>query len=171
MSELAASTTGPPPEGMMRFSSGVLGCLAGAQNDHAASYHPNSECWYKALEANATDVDSSKDTTELLNVAQDDVLARPKVVHRTYPPTADARTECTIISFIKKSVVLNQTFMNIFNAKLGLLVGSLARHHRAEEPSGSEARCIKGWRILSSWHQKVKVDIGAYTNSGSLVRV
>ena len=131
----------------------------------------NNLCRYKALGANATDADGSKDTTEFLNIAQDDVLAWPEVVHRTYPPTADARMESTIIPFVKKSVAVNQTFMNIFNVKLGLPEGALGRYHRVGEPSGSEARCIKSLANPEQLAPDLKVAIGAHTDFGSLVCV
>ena len=111
-----------------------------------------------------------KDTVEFINIAQDDVLAWPGFVHRTYPSAVNERMESTIIPFVKKSVAVNETVLGIFNAQLGLPEGTLSKFHRVEEPSGSEARCIKNPPKPEQPAQDLKVAIGAHTDFGSLVR-
>lgn len=108
---------------------------------------------------------------EFINVAQDDALAYPGFVHRTYPSTVNARMESTIIPFVKKSIAVNETVLSIFNAKLGLPEGTLAKFHRTDEPSGSEARCIKNPPKPEQPEQlqDPKAALGSHTDFGSLV--
>lgn len=122
---------------------------------------------YKAAGANATDEYGNLDTVEFINVAKDDALAYPRVVHRTYPPTVNARMEGTIQPFIAKSLGVNNTLLDIFNDRLGLPKGTLARKHLREEPSGSESRCIKN--PPKPIATEPKTAIGAHTDFGSLV--
>lgn len=125
---------------------------------------------YKAAGANATDASGVKDTVEFINISQDDVLAYPQFVHRTYPSTVNARMQSTIIPFVTKSVAVNETVLSIFNAKLGLPQGTLAQLHRLDVPSNSEARCIKNPpKPELQPAADPKVAIGAHTDFGSLV--
>ena len=80
---------------------------------------------------------------EFINVAKDDALAWPKVARRSYPSATEARMESTIAPFIRKSLSVNYTLMEVFNERLGLPKGTLAERHDLKEFSGSEARCIK----------------------------
>ncbi|KAH8082843.1 Clavaminate synthase-like protein [Cristinia sonorae] len=126
MFDMGAETMALPFEEKMRFEQGDEGMSHG----------------YKAAGANATDATGDKDTVEFINIAQDDVLAYPQFVHRTYPSTVNARMESTIIPFVKKSV--------------------------ATSPSGSEARCIKNPPKPEPSTGEIKVAIGAHTDFGSL---
>lgn len=75
--------------------------------------------------------------------------------------------ESTIQPFVRKSVEVNITLIEALNGKLGLPKGVLAERHTLEEPSGSEARCIK-----SPKNQEIsaeKAAIGAHTDFGSMV--
>ena len=111
------------------------------------------------------------DTVEFINVSKDDALAYPNKVHREYPSTVNARMENTIRPFIQKSLEVNNTFIDIFNDKLGLPKGALAQRHKMFEPSGSESRCIKNPpRSGASADNNSKTAIGAHTDFGSLVR-
>jgi len=152
MFQMGAETMALPLEEKLKFEQGDEGMSHG----------------YKAAGANATDASGVKDTVEFINIAQDDVLAYPNFVHRTYPSTVNVRMESTIIPFVKKSAAVNDTVMSIFNAKLGLPEGMLASFHRREKPSGSEARCIKNPPKPEQSAQDLKVAIGSHTDFGSL---
>jgi isopenicillin N synthase-like dioxygenase len=71
--------------------------------------------------------------------------------------------------FVRKSMEVNQTLMDILNDRLGLPPGSLAKLHTPEEHSGSEARCIKKAPASAPEHPD-RAAIGAHTDFGSLVR-
>ena len=124
-------------------------------------------CSYKALGANATDENGSLDNVEFINVAKDDVLAWPRRVRRDYPSTVYSRMESTIVPFVRKSLAINRTFLDVFNARLGLPEGALASRHSVEEYSGSEARCI---RSPPKPKDAFPTAIGAHSDFGSLVR-
>jgi len=98
---------------------------------------------YKALGANAVDERGNVDGSEYINVAQDDILAWPKVIHRTYPRTVNDRMENTIQPFVRKSKEINTVLLRILEKKLGLPEGEFVKRHLEEETSGSETRCIK----------------------------
>lgn len=105
---------------------------------------------------------------EFINIAKDDALAWPKAARRTYPSATSARMESTIAPFVRKSLEVNETLMNIFNGRLGLADGVLAQRHTMEEFSGSEARCIKNPPRPNGMSEEQRA-IGAHTDFGSLV--
>lgn len=72
--------------------------------------------------------------------------------------------QSTITPFVKKSVEINNTLLEVFNAKLGLPAGSLAMRHSAEEYSASEARTIKA----PPGYPAERMAIGAHTDFGTL---
>jgi len=112
--------------------------------------------------------DSRLDAAEFLNVAKDDVLAFPNVVHRTYPGPAAAAIPTVVAPFVRKSLEINNMLLCIFNDRLGLPEGTFGRLHTLEEPSGSEARLIKAPPMPG----KALADtptLGAHTDFGSLV--
>jgi isopenicillin N synthase-like dioxygenase len=108
----------------------------------------------------------NRDTVEFINVSQDDALAWPEAVHRTYPRTVNARMDNTIVPFVKKSRAINIVLLRILEKKLGLPEGALFEKHSDEEPSGSETRCIKS--PPRGPGAKNKAAIGAHTDFGSL---
>lgn len=122
-------------------------------------------CRYKFAGANAVDASGELDTVEFLNVAKDDALAWPTQARRDYPRTANARMESTIVPFVRKSLEVNNTILEIFNDKLGLPAGSLLKRHSMEEFSGSEARITRNGPTTNT----TKVAIGSHTDFGSLV--
>lgn len=71
----------------------------------------------------------------------------------------------TVAPFIRRSLEVNNTILEIFNDKLGLPAGSLVEHHLMEEFSGSEARITKNGPTANT----TKVAIGSHTDFGSLV--
>ncbi|KAF7430927.1 hypothetical protein PC9H_006642 [Pleurotus ostreatus] len=119
---------------------------------------------YKARGQVATDAMGTRDNIEFINVAKDDALAWPKQAHRSYPRTVNARMESTVIPFVRKSMEVNATLLDVFNEKLGLPEGALAKRHSVEEFSGSEARCTKSPPTPT----ETRLGIGAHTDFGSL---
>ena len=108
------------------------------------------------------------DVTEFINVAKDDALAWPEPVHRTYPSTVNARMEAVIKPFVQKSLAVNYKLMEVLGERLGLPKGALEKRHPLEEPSGSEARCIKN-PPKPEGISELQAAIGAHTDFGSLV--
>lgn len=123
---------------------------------------------YKAIGANAVDEQGNLDLAEFINIARDDALSYPKVVHRTYPPPTEARMENTIKPFVARSVYVNDILLDALGKKLGLPANSLSGRHRIDEASGSETRCIKNPPRPSEMSESRSV-IGAHTDFGSLV--
>jgi len=152
MFQMGAETMALPLEEKMKFEQGDEGMSAG----------------YKAAGANATDATGALDTVEFINISKDDVLAWPRVAHRTYPSTVNARMDSTIVPFVRKSLAINETIIDIFNDRLGLPKGALASLHKTDEHSGSEARCIKNPPMPEQTPSDLKVAIGAHTDFGSL---
>ncbi|KAI0323041.1 Clavaminate synthase-like protein [Amylostereum chailletii] len=150
MFAMGAETMDLPLEEKMKFEQGDSGVSFG----------------YKAKGTVATDANGSKDGVEFINVAKDDALSWPKVTHRTYPSTVEARMKSTITPFVRKSVEINTTLIDVFNDKLGLPKGTLVEKHTLYDPSGSEARCIKS--LASDDLPQDNPSIGAHTDFGSL---
>ena len=116
-----------------------------------------------------TDETGAKDSVEFINIAKDDAFAWPAVARRTYPSTVNAHMEDTVVPFIRKSVEVNDTLLEIFNDLLGLPAGTLADKHKASEYSGSEARLIKS-PPRPGGIDEAKAALAAHTDFGSLVR-
>ncbi|CAK5275904.1 unnamed protein product [Mycena citricolor] len=119
---------------------------------------------YKSAGANAVDASGVPDTVEFINIAKDDALAFPRIARRAYPGPVNDRMGDTIRPFVERAMAVNGLLLRIFDAKLGLPVGTLARMHPVEEHSGSEARVIKN-PPAPDWK---RVAIGAHTDFGSL---
>ncbi|KAL1938602.1 hypothetical protein VTO73DRAFT_11417 [Trametes versicolor] len=151
MFEMGAETMKLPLDEKMKYEQGDEGMSFG----------------YKAAGANATDEQGSLDTVEFINVSKDDALAWPGKVHREYPRTVNARMESTIRPFIEKSLGVNYTLLAVLGERLGLPAGALERQHLREEPSGSEARCIKNPPRPDGMSEE-KAALGAHTDFGSL---
>jgi isopenicillin N synthase-like dioxygenase len=122
-------------------------------------------CRYKAAGANAVDATGQPDTVEFINIAKDDALAWPKQARRAYPSSVNAHMAETVTPFVKKSVEINDTVLQIFNDRLGFPPDALKKRHSLAEYSGSETRVIKN---PPSAHTPTKVAIGAHTDFGSL---
>ncbi|KAJ6609558.1 hypothetical protein B0H10DRAFT_1954563 [Mycena sp. CBHHK59/15] len=125
MFEMATETMGLPMVEKMKYEQGDGGMSFG----------------YKAAGANAVDGSGKKDTVQSINISTDDVLAYPQQAHRAYPSTVNAGIARTITPFVRKSLTANDTLLGIFNEKLGLPAGALAKRHALKDYSGSEARC------------------------------
>ncbi|KAI0354635.1 Clavaminate synthase-like protein [Trametes cingulata] len=117
---------------------------------------------YKARGTIATDLNGTRDTVEFLNIAQDDALSWPHPTHRTYPPTVNARMRQVVLPFVRKSMAVNNTLLDIFERLLGLPKGAIAELHATDDLSGSEARVVKTPPNQSS------AGIGAHTDFGTL---
>lgn len=120
---------------------------------------------YKARGTIATDLHGTRDTVEFLNIAQDDALSWPRPTHRIYPPTVNERMKDAVTPFVRKSMAVNNTILDIFERLLGLPRGALADLHTTDKLSGSEARVVKTPPNQSS------VGIGAHTDFGTLVSI
>ncbi|RPD55162.1 Clavaminate synthase-like protein [Lentinus tigrinus ALCF2SS1-6] len=118
----------------------------------------------KAAGTQAIDAKGTRDTTEFLNISQDDALAWPEVIHRTYPDVVIAHMTSTIRPFIEKSLAVNDTLLAVLNSKLGLPRGTLASFHKPEDPSSSLSRCIRAPPCAPN----EKLFIPAHTDYGSL---
>lgn len=69
-----------------------------------------------------------------------------------------------IVPFVRKSLEVNNTILEVFNDKLGLPVDSLLGRHLMEEFSGSETRISKSGPTTST----TKIAVGSHTDFGSL---
>ena len=150
MFAMAAETMALPLSEKMEFDQGDSGISFG----------------YKAAGANAVDEFGNPDTPEFLNIAQDDALAWPGIVHRTYPRTVNARMENTIVPFVKKSKAVNVVLLKILEKKCGLPEGAFLKKHADDEPSASEVRCT----VSPPCKDKDRTAMGAHTDFGSVVR-
>ncbi|KAI0036465.1 Clavaminate synthase-like protein [Vararia minispora EC-137] len=150
MFAVGAETMGLPLNEKMNFTQGTTGNTFG----------------YRSSGSTAVDASGTPGPMEGIGVSKDDALAWPRVVRRTYPSTVDARMESSIIPFVRRSVEINNTLINVFNDKLGLPTGTLAQKHAAHMLSGSEARCLRAPpnQNLSD----IKISLGAHTDYGSL---
>jgi isopenicillin N synthase-like dioxygenase len=172
MLELGAHTMALPFEEKMKFEQGDEGSSFGYINRSyllLKGLNQHFHCRYKFAGANATDASGALDSVEFINVSKDDALAFPAAVHRRYPPTVEERMDSAVRPFVRKSMEVNQTLMDILNDRLGLPQGCLAKLHTPEEHSGSEARCIKK-TPTSAPEPPDRAAIGAHTDFGSLVR-
>jgi hypothetical protein len=104
---------------------------------------------YKAAGANVVDASGTKDNTQFINIATDDALAWPVQARRSYPSTVGARMVTTTVPFVEKSLAVNNTLIDVFDAKLGLPNGTLSRLHPRREFSGSATRCTYNPPILA----------------------
>jgi hypothetical protein len=115
--------------------------------------------------ANAVDASGKLDCAEFINVAKDDALAWPRQALRAYPSTVNARMESTIAPFVRKSLEVTYTLLQIFEYKLGLRAGALLEKHKMEESSESETRVIRTPPCPPDQGQL----LGSHSDFGSLV--
>ena len=118
----------------------------------------------------APELDRLSDASEFMNIAKDDVLAFPQMIHRDYPPTVIAAMTSVVKPFVCKSLEINNTVLRVFSHRLGLPEGSLEALHTRDQQSGSEARLIR----VPPMPGKALADrptIGAHSDFGSLVSV
>lgn len=175
MWEMGAETMNLPLEEKMKYEQGDNGMSFGYAKPQSTVCFPwriirlsSNVFRYKMVGANATDETGSLDTIEGLNIAKDDAIAWPKQARRAYPSTVNARMDSTIIPFVRKSLEVNETLLNVLNDRLCLPKGTLAKRHRLDEYSGSEARLIKN-PAKPGGTSELKVAMGAHTDFGSLV--
>ncbi|KAG6919890.1 hypothetical protein DXG01_015598 [Tephrocybe rancida] len=151
MFDMGAATMKLPVEEKMRFEQGDDGMSFG----------------YKAAGANAVDATGRLDTVEFINVSKDDALAWPKQARRAYPTTVNDRMSTAIAPFVRKSVEINHTLLDVLNDRLGLPPGLLLAKHSINEFSGSEARVIKNPPVPPE-SRDLRLAIGSHTDFGSL---
>ncbi|KAH8112401.1 Clavaminate synthase-like protein [Phellopilus nigrolimitatus] len=123
---------------------------------------------YKAAGSTATDGYGNVDAAEFIDVAKDDALAYPAIVHRTYPSPVNTHMDST------DPTILTNTILSVFEKKLGLPAGVLLSCHADGDPTGTEARVIKtppkvnDAAVSQGVKEKVDVTLGAHTDFGSL---
>ena len=118
--------------------------------------------------ATVIDERGTKDSTETMDVSQDDVLAYPAQVHQAYPPTVGAAMDSTVRPFVRKSMDVSFHILSVMDDKLGLPRGTLAGLSRPEERSGSTVRLIRAPPATSPSGQTF---VSPHTDFGSLVGV
>lgn len=119
---------------------------------------------YKPAGEFMVDKKGTPDIIESMDVAKDDILAFPKVIHRTYPPTVVEHMETTLKPFLNKALDVNMTLISVFEKRLGLPEGALLDYHSREEHSGSVARVLRTPARIP----EDKVSLGSHTDFGSL---
>ncbi|TDL15387.1 Clavaminate synthase-like protein [Rickenella mellea] len=122
---------------------------------------------YKFAGANATDESGNPDTVEFINISADDALSFPTQTHRTYPSTVNEHMDDAIRPFVRKSIEINHTLLDVLGTQLGLANGALSKRHALNEHSGSEARFIFKPPSVAEITEE-KAAIGAHTDFGSL---
>ncbi|TBU22681.1 Clavaminate synthase-like protein [Dichomitus squalens] len=120
---------------------------------------------YKAMGSCVIDEKGTRDTTEAMDVSQDDVLAYPIKVHQAYPVTIGAGIDSTVRPFVVKSMDINLHILSIMDGKLGLLKGTLASLCKPEDQSGSTLRLIRNPPAITPSAQTF---VGAHTDFGAL---
>ncbi|KAI6008604.1 hypothetical protein EDC04DRAFT_2775695, partial [Pisolithus marmoratus] len=106
------------------------------------------------------------DMVESLNIAKDDVLAFPDVVHRTYPSTVSPVIPSVVRPFVCKSLEVNNIILRIFTQRLGLPEGTLEELHRGL-PSDSKTRVTRSPPIPGRDSANRPIS-GAHTDFGSV---
>ncbi|KAF9225088.1 Clavaminate synthase-like protein [Gyrodon lividus] len=151
MFDMGAETMALPLEEKMKFERGGEG----------------QSCGYKYAGSSAVGPSGQADHVEFITVSKDDVLAFPRVVHRTYPVPTTAAMTTALVPFVRKGLDVNYTVLRIFNEKLDLPEGTLERLHDLEEYSGSEARVIRS-PPMPGKATADRATLGAHTDFGSL---
>lgn len=169
MFDMGEETLKLPIGEKMKFEQGDGGRSFGYGRFQLHLGHSQNSLRYKKAGANAVDEFGNLDTVEFVNVSRDDALAFPKSVHRTYPPTVEARMPDTVTPFVKASMEITKVTINILGMKLGLPDGVLDKLHSDEEYTGSETRVIKNPPVGHNGVVKGRVALGAHTDFGSLV--
>ena len=118
--------------------------------------------------ATVVDEKGTKDSTETMDVSQDDVLAYPAQIHQAYPATVGAAMDSTVRPFVRKSMDVSFHILDVMDEKLGLPRGTLAGLSRPEERSGSTLRLIRAPPAISPSGQTF---VSPHTDFGSLVCV
>jgi isopenicillin N synthase-like dioxygenase len=111
------------------------------------------------------DATGQPDTVEFINIAKDDALAWPQQARRAYPSTVGVHMPTAVTPFVKKSIEVNNTLLQIFNDQLKLPPDALLKRHQMKDFSGSETRCIKNPPTPNA---PLKIAIGAHTDFGTL---
>ncbi|KAH7878913.1 Clavaminate synthase-like protein [Lentinula edodes] len=119
---------------------------------------------YKAVGHYIVDAAGNPDPVEGVNVAKDDALSYPKVSRREYPTVINDLMDPIVTPFVEKCVDISNTMIGIFNDKLGLPEGALAKLHGRNDFSASETRTIKAPANLTPG----KLAIGGHTDFGTL---
>lgn len=115
------------------------------------------------------ELDRLSDASESMNIAKDDVLAFPQMVHRDYPPTVTAAMVSVVRPFMCKSLEVIHGVLRVLNDRLGLPEGLLEALHTQYQQCSSEARLS---RVVPAMPRKASADrpmVGVHSDFGSLV--
>ncbi|THH21407.1 hypothetical protein EW146_g128 [Bondarzewia mesenterica] len=121
---------------------------------------------YKASGASATDDTGAPDRIESINISMHDAFSWPTPTYRTYPSTVDARMESTINPFMRKSLEVTYTLLEVLNDRLGLPKGTLVKKNDLNLLSQSEARCMRSAKNLGM--PPDKATLGSHSDFGTL---
>jgi len=150
MFDLGAEVMALPFEEKMKYEQGDSGRSVG----------------YRAPGLSVVDATGEKGTMELINISKNDALAWPERVHCSAYPEPVERAILTVVRpFVKKSLEVNETILDIFNDRLGLPEGYMSQLHPPDEQSGCEARLLRNPPMP---HNVQKRALGAHTDFGSL---
>uniref|UniRef100_A0A8H8CK73 Fe2OG dioxygenase domain-containing protein n=1 Tax=Psilocybe cubensis TaxID=181762 RepID=A0A8H8CK73_PSICU len=119
---------------------------------------------YREAGKKYVDAEGSLDASEYINVAKDDAMAYPRIVHRDYPAPVNRYMQDTIIPFVQTCIEQSKVVMRVFENKLGLPLGTLMALHDPGKTCISEARCIK----VAATPKGTKIALGQHTDYGSL---
>ncbi|KDR67205.1 hypothetical protein GALMADRAFT_80197 [Galerina marginata CBS 339.88] len=123
---------------------------------------------YKPPGANLTDSSGAVDTVEWWNIAKDDILAHPKVIHRAYAPVIN-QNMTELKEFVSASETVARTLLSILNDRLDLPKGFLDGCHSSQDRSTCEATIIKNPGTENPKPvTEAQLAIGAHTDFGSL---
>ncbi|KZT28362.1 Clavaminate synthase-like protein [Neolentinus lepideus HHB14362 ss-1] len=154
---------GPSADVMYALSHQALG-LPLAEKVRLCSDDENGSFGYKAMGASAVDQKGTTDITEFMNISQDDVLAYPDVMHRSYPPLISNAMVHIIRPFVERCVSINKVLLNRLSDRLCLPEGTLCGKHSSGNRSCSELRFLRT-KPCSDGSQ---IALGAHTDFGSL---
>ncbi|KAF9062206.1 Clavaminate synthase-like protein [Rhodocollybia butyracea] len=119
---------------------------------------------YKAIGNYIVDAAGSPDPVEGVDIAKDDALSYPVVSRREYGTPVNDRMKSVVAPFVEKCVSITDTMIDIFNDKLALPKGALAKLHQRNDFSASETRTIRAPANLTPG----KLAIGGHTDFGTL---
>jgi len=150
MFNLGAEVMALPLEEKMKFGQGDSGNSVG----------------YRAAGLTTVDANGEKGTMEFFNVSKNDALVWPEHVHcPAYPELVERAIPTVVQPFVRKSLEVNQTILDIFSENLGLPEGYMSQLHPLDERSGCEARILRNPPMPYNVHKKA---LGAHTDFGSL---
>jgi isopenicillin N synthase-like dioxygenase len=153
-------------------SFGYTGYVCGGENygQRAYDFAQRLERVLQYVQGKIVNYLSHRPSERLLNNAaiQDDILAYPKVAHRTNPDVINEKMP-DLKRIAESSHAVIRTVLGALGSKLGLAPGTLENMHRIQEFSGDQFRFIRAPPRLKDMDEK-QASLGAHTDFGSVVR-